>query len=95
VNGVGDGHVHGPGGWQTYDQPQQQGQQTGVVAPAAVAAAVAPPPAAEAERRIVGAPVTTPGAVKTKAGRRGALGPLLNRLRAEAAAAAGIGPVLH
>jgi hypothetical protein len=62
------------------------------VAPPAAAAAAA---AAAAERRIVGAPVTTPGAVKTKAGRRGALGPLLNRLRAEAAAAAGIGPVLR
>lgn len=36
-----------------------------------------------------GAPVTTPGVVKTKAGRRGAVGPLLNRLRAEAASADG------
>jgi hypothetical protein len=31
--------------------------------------------------------VTTPGVVKTKAGRRGAIGPLLKMLRAEAAAA--------
>lgn len=38
--------------------------------------------------RLTGAPVTTPSVVKTKAGRRGAIGPLLSRLRAESENAA-------
>lgn len=70
--GAGANHQHSNGMLQP-SQPVPQGQAL----PSPTAAA------APAGRAVVGAPVTTPGVVKTKAGRRGAIGPLLNRLRAE------------
>jgi hypothetical protein len=82
---------------QQHQQQQQQQQQQQAQKPTAAALTAPPPPAAAAAAaegsdqvgrgRAVGAPVTTPGVVKTKAGRRGAIGPLLKMLRAEAAAA--------
>lgn len=73
---LGDNHQHSNGMLlqQQPSQPVPQGQAL----PSPAAAAAAP-----AGRAVVGAPVTTPGVVKTKAGRRGAIGPLLSRLRAE------------
>jgi hypothetical protein len=67
---------------QEQQQPAQPVTQQGQ-APSSPAAAAAA--AAGRAGAVVGAPVTTPGVVKTKGARRGAIGPLLNRLRAEQA----------
>jgi len=83
--GAGGEHAHSNGVQQAVGQQQvaHAGEAAGAAAAGGAEAA-----AAAAGTRIVGAPVTTPGVVKTRAGKRGALGPLLNRLRAEAAAEA-------
>jgi hypothetical protein len=96
AGGAGGAGVGSPGAQQMKPAgaaaPAAAQQPAPTPTPAAVAtgtaAAAAEGGIQTARSRAVGAPVTTPGVVKTKAGRRGAIGPLLKMLRAQGAAAA-------